>query len=320
MVPTVFPIKPETHIDGTSGTEVQGYLHPRYAASLTEFGKPRLLRNAIGWVLEREIPGTQQRDAMGSYPLFVCGDWTRLGDDLKELDDDLISLTIVTDPLGDFSVQQLQSWFSDRVTPFKEHFIIDLDAKQTVSRHHRYYAQRALAAVEVDVFTDGPAFLDDWIKLYANLSSRHDLTGINAFSRSSFAKQLSVPGLVIFRAQQQRETVGAHLWYVQGETAYSHLAAVSQRGYDLMASYALYAYALDYFGRHARIMHLGAGAGLHNDQADGLARFKRGWANGTRTAYLCGKIFNHKKYHELVTSSACAAGNYFPAYRMNEFR
>jgi hypothetical protein len=301
-------------------TKVQGYLHPAYAESLSEFGRPRLLPNAMGWVLEREIPGTQLRDAMGCYPLFVCRDWTRLGEDLKALDNDFITLTLVTDPLGDYSVHQLHSWFPDRVTPFKEHFIVDFEAQPKVSRHHQYYAQRALAAVEVNVVTDGPTFLDDWIKLYANLSSRHNLTGIKAFSRSSFAKQLSVPGLVILRAQQARETVGAHLWYVQDAIAYSHLAAVSQRGYDLMASYALYAYALDYFGRHARIMHLGAGAGLHDDQADGLARFKRGWANGTRTAYLCGKIFNHKEYYQLVSSSAYAAGNYFPAYRTNEFR
>jgi hypothetical protein len=301
-------------------TEVQGYLHPTYVSSLAEFGSPRFLPNAKGWVLVREIAGTQLRDAMGCYPLFVCRDWANLGDDLNQLEHELISLTLVTDPLGDYSVRQLQNWFSDRVIPFKEHFIVDLEAEPNVSRHHHYYAQRALAAVDVEVVTNGPTFLDAWVKLYEHLSSRHNFTGIKAFSRSSFAKQLSVPGLVIFRAQKGDETVGAHLWYVQDAIAYSHLAAVSPRGYDLMAAYALYAYALDYFGRHVRIMHLGAGAGLQDDRADGLARFKRGWANGARTAYLCGKIFDKQKYYELVAASGGAQGNYFPAYRTNEFR
>ncbi len=303
-----------------NSTELHGYLHPTYAASLSEFGKPRFLPNSMGWVLEREIPGTQLRDAMGCYPLFLCRDWTRLGDDLKELGNDFISLTLVTDPLGHYSVNQLHTWFSDRVTPFKEHFIVDFEARQNVSRHHHYYAERALASVEIEVIPDGPAFLDDWINLYANLSSRHNLTGIKAFSRSSFAKQLSVPGLLILRAHHQGETVGAHLWYVQDSIAYSHLAAVSQRGYDLMAAYALYSYALEYFSRHTRIMQLGAGAGLHDDATDGLARFKRGWANGTMTAYLCGKVFNQNLYDDLVAGSASDVGHYFPAYRTNEFR
>ena len=34
-----------------------GYLHPNYAQSLAEFGKPRELTNCGGWILEREIPG-----------------------------------------------------------------------------------------------------------------------------------------------------------------------------------------------------------------------------------------------------------------------
>ena len=59
-----------------------GYRHALYAASFAEFGRPRPLPRSGGWVLERDIPGTGQRDGMGLYPLFVCPDWNALPDDL----------------------------------------------------------------------------------------------------------------------------------------------------------------------------------------------------------------------------------------------
>ncbi len=77
-----------------------GYRHPLYAASLAEHGTPRRLPASDGWILERDIPGFTGRDAMGCYPLFCCGRWDRLADDLRELGDGLVSLTLVTDPFG----------------------------------------------------------------------------------------------------------------------------------------------------------------------------------------------------------------------------
>lgn len=299
--------------------ELAGYLHPGYAASLAEFGTPRLLPRSGGWVLERKIPDTSSRDAMGCYPLFACQDWKRLHEDLKEMEDDIVSLTLVTDPFGDYTVDVLRDCFPDRLNAFKEHFVIDLKAGQTISKHHRYYAQRAQATIQVELVTDFKLFLDDWLTVYEQLSSRHGLTGIKGFSRASFERQLNVPGMVILRAEHAGETVGAHLWYVQGSLAYSHLMALTARGYELMASYALYPAALDYFGARVEMMDLGGGAGLHADADDGLTRFKRGWANGTRTSFLCGKIFDRGEYQQLVRARAVTADNYFPAYRANEF-
>jgi hypothetical protein len=299
--------------------DVAGYLHPGYAASLAEFGAPRFLTHSIGWILERDIPGTSLRDAMGCYPLFACRNWAGLIYDLNELENDLVSLTLVTDPFGDYSIEELHVCFPDRVLSFKEHFVIDFNAHNQISKHHRYYAQRARAAMHVEVVSNGPAFLDEWVGLYANLTSRYGLSGIKAFSPSSFAQQLSVPGVIILRAEEAGETVGAHIWYVQGPIAYSHLAAVSERGYDLMASYALYAFALEYFADKVRVMDLGASAGINSRGPEGLTRFKRGWANGTRPAYFCCKIFNQERYREIVNATEILPSEYFPAYRSNEF-
>jgi hypothetical protein len=53
-----------------------GYAHPAYATSLAEFGRPHELIQSSGWILERAVPGTDVRDAMGCYPIFACRDWS----------------------------------------------------------------------------------------------------------------------------------------------------------------------------------------------------------------------------------------------------
>ena len=64
---------------------MNGYAHPAYAHSLAEFGSPRPLPRSGGWLLERPIPGSPYRDAMGCYPLFAAQDWSRLYSDLDEI-------------------------------------------------------------------------------------------------------------------------------------------------------------------------------------------------------------------------------------------
>jgi len=56
---------------------------------------------------------------------------------------------------------------------------------------------------------------------------------VNAFSGVAFEKQLSIPGLVAFRATHAGETVGIHLWFEQGDVGYGHLGATTARGHEL---------------------------------------------------------------------------------------
>lgn len=125
----------------------------------------------------------------------------------------------------------------------------------------------------------------------------------------------------MFRALDGDETVGATLWYADREVAYYHLGAYSDAGYELEASFGLFWHVLDYFAREGlRWLNLGAGAGLSDEgQTDGLTRFKRGWANDTRTAYFCGRILDRVKYEEIMRTKQIAASDYFPAYRKGEF-
>lgn len=302
---------------------MNGYSHPAYAASLAEFGTPRLLPRSAGWILERAIADTNWRDAMGCYPLFACQDWSGLRRDLEELQGELVSVAIVADPFGEHEPSYLRRCFPDVVVPFKEHAVVDLSQAPTsfVDAHHRRNARKALERVEVEACEDATHYAAEWNALYAKLVERHNIRGLTAFSESSFRAQLAVPGLMMFRATQGGETVGMTLWYADRGVAYYHLGAYSEAGYELGASFALFWRVIEYFsGLGLQWLNLGAGAGLSGSgEVDGLARFKRGWATGTRTAYFCGRILDRAKYDEITETKRVAASSYFPAYRRGEF-
>jgi hypothetical protein len=297
---------------------MSGYLHPAYAASLAELGEPRVLPGSGGTIVVRTLPDGTHRDAMGAYPLFACHDWSRLADDLEAVGPALVSLTVVTDPFGAYDAQTLRSCFPDLARPFKEHAVVDLtrEPESFVSAHHRRYARAAAKSVRVDEPGEPATLLDEWTRLYDVLVRRHDIRGPAAFSRSAFAAQLAVPGLVALRARLEEATVAILLWYRQGDVAYYHLGAYSEEGYRSHASFALFWTALKTFReRGVRWLDLGAGAGLGEGAASGLDRFKRGWSTGTRPAYLCGRIFDHRTYEALAGGRAA---RYFPAYRADE--
>jgi len=296
-----------------------GYLHPGYAESLGEFGCPRALRRSGGVVLERTIPASSERDAMGCYPLLCCGDWAGLPDDLRDLED-LVSMVCVVDPFAPCDRVVLARWF-DVVVDFKPHFVTELTGplEAIVSRSHRATVRRALRRVDVERCEDPEKHAEEWLALHAYLVRRHQITGIRAFSPAALTRQLALPGMVMFRAMApDGETVGMDLWYVQGDVAYGHLAAFNARGYELRASYATKWEVLRYFHGRVRWLELSGGAGSAPGAADGLVAFKRGWATGTRMAYLCGKILDRARYDALCAARGASGARYFPAYRAGE--
>ncbi len=297
---------------------VTGYAHGDYAASLAEFGRPRLLPRCGGWVLEREVPGAADRDATGCYPLFACRDWSGLADDLRDVGRDLVSVVLVADPFGNHDPALLERTFNYGVLPFKEHHIVQFTEplERSVSSHHRRNVRKALRVVQAERIEDPSAYLSEWLRLYAELTDRHAIEGIRAFSPASFALQLAVPGMVAFRAVHASATVGMVLFYVQDEVAYYHLGAYSPEGYEVGAAFAVFWVALEHFAQRVRFVSLGGDAGL-SDDGGGLARFKRGWANGTRQAFLCKHVGDTDRYAALA--SAGAATTFFPAYRAGEF-
>lgn len=300
---------------------LSGYLHPAYAASLAEFGVPRPLPHCGGWILERAIPGFADRDAMGCYPLFACQDWSRLHQDLEEIGDSLVCLGLVTDPFGDYEPAYLRRCFGAVMVPFKEHYIVDLGnwKNKVLDRTTRKRIRKAFAQLVVEVCPQPRDYLQDWIRLYGVLVQRHSIGALRAFSRTAFARQMEIPGLIVYRAAFQGQTVGMQLVFLQGEVAYGHLIAFDETGYRLGASYAIDAFALEHLAGLARWFDLGGAPGLAEGSASGLREYKLHWATGTRQTYFCGRIFDSQRYAAIARATGLAGAAYFPAYRQGEY-
>jgi hypothetical protein len=293
-----------------------GYASRDYALALAEFGAVRQLPSCGGWLLVRPVAGGAADDGMGCYPLFSCRHWSSLAIDIEMLAEQLVSVSLVTDPFADATLPQLQAAFRDVCYPYKEHVVADLSMplENTVHSHHRRNVRKALGDMEVSQPPAGRDLLAAWLPLYDNLIRRHDITGIARFSLQSFERQMSVPGFTAFAATDGQDILGMTLWFVRDDVAYYHLGAYSDNGYERGASFAIFWSALTHFqAAGVRWAALGAGAGTKAAQS-GLTRFKQGWATGTRTAYFCGRILQPALYRRLAGSFENNA-DYFPAYR-----
>lgn len=299
-----------------------GFLHPEYAASLAEFGAPRALTGSSAWLLERQIDGSPHRDAIGCYPLFCCSDWTRLEEDLAALQGVLVSVAVVTDPFGRYDQGLLERCFPELVVPFKQHFVVDLSiyARETLDRKTRQAINRGLRQVRVERCAEPWPHMDDWVRLYGEAAARFAMSPIQAMSRRAFERQFRIPGLHMWRAVIGTETVAIATVFVHGDTAYGHLIALSEVAYRISAGYAIYATMLDDMRAHVGWFNLGGAPGATEAKQAGIGDFKRQWATGTRTAYLCGRILDSRAYRLLSEARALPGLGYFPAYRAGEFR
>jgi hypothetical protein len=298
-----------------------GYQHGDYARSFADTATPRPLARCGGWLLERDTPALPLRDAMGCYPLFACTDWAGLREDVDALAGDVVSLVLVADPFGPRDAAQLAPAF-DRVAEYKPHFTCDLElpASTTLPRVHRRNTERARERLQLETCTTPLDFLDEWVALYRGLEARHGIAGVRSFSRECLRRQMGVPGLAMFRAVLDGATVGLHQWMVHGDVAYGHLGATSAAGYAHHAAYALYWHAREHFRGRVRWLDLGATPGAPDDPGDGLARFKRGFATGSRPAWLCTRVFDPVRYNALrAATGSPATTNHFPGYRSGDF-
>lgn len=258
---------------------------------------------------------------MGCYPLFVCRDWLKLHEDLTEIDSGLITLSLVTDPFGAFDHAYLAQHFQI-FRPFKRHLIADLgkNIERFVSRHHRYYARKALREMQVEICEEPVRYVDEWTELYHHLIERHRITGIRAFSAGSFRELFQLPGIILVVGKAGGELVGGHVVAIHNNVAYSHLAAFSRSAYKYRVSYGLYWTTLQYLAeRNIRFLDLGASAGIGETEEGGLGQFKAGWSNDSRTVFFCGRIFDNRRYVNLSRQKTVGVTDYFPAYRQGEF-
>lgn len=301
-----------------SHREFAGYRAPGYARSFTGVGRPLPLEQAGGWIIERTIPGTAQRDAMGPYPLFSCADWSALPDELAGLRrHGLSSLLLIAEPRWQ---PPDDTWLKpfDVARPFAAHYVARLDRSpaQIISRHHAYEVRRAARRLEAEVVDRPLDHLDDWVRLYEKLIERHAIRDLRRFSRAAFTELLAQPGVLLLRALSGGRTVGALILMLQDNIAYAHLTAFDDEGYRNGASYLLDWLALEHLSGRSEKIYWGGG----QPGDDGLASYKRGWSTHCETSWLLGAVLDRDAYLALCrqagSSSDCA---YFPAYRQGEY-
>lgn len=297
------------------------YHQINYIHSFSQWGQPVHLKASQSILVEREIKKTPYRDLMNAYPLFVCFNPSGLVEDFEALkqDSQRVAVLVISDPYIE-DIKALKPAFPHVFKPFKQHHYIDFERPLNISKHHKYYANRALKQVDVELLSKPQDYLDEWCHIYKFLVKKHQFFGIKAFSKDAFQWQFKTPGLIVFVARYQSQIVSMHLWYKDPDRRiiYSHLAASNALGYELMASYAIYHQAIHYFSAlDYQYIHLGSGAGLINQNEDGLSYFKRGWSNQKNETYLCGRILQPEIYEKLA--QGYNKHTYFPAYRVGDF-
>lgn len=294
---------------------MSGLTHPysseAYARAFEGLAEPLALPTLGTWVLKRRIPDADRHDAAGCYPLSVLRRGADASADFIRLQSDgLVSLVLVADAFFGPGPDTLRRDF-DVVRPFKSHYVHDYAEAFRYGRHHRYEVKRARAACEVRPVRL-TSHLSDWMRFYDELCARHNISGLQRFSPLYFERLAALPGLHALSAWHAGELTGLHLFIEYDGVAYSHLAAFSAAGYQARAGYAVNDLAIEHF-RGFRLIDFGAGAGVADDPADGLAVFKRGFANRSETFYLCGKVLDAEAYELL--SGGKRRDAYFPAYR-----
>lgn len=297
----------------------KGYLSETYAESLSDFGIPRKLNKCKGWILKRVIKGFPYHDAMGCYPVFLCGDWNSLPDDLKLLEDDLVSLTLITDPFHKIEKYELSDVF-DTAYHYKDHLVADLSQplNQFIQKRASRYSRQALKCMTVEICDQPERYSEEWFQFYSFLVDKHNISDMRKFSKKSFHQLLKTPGITAFIARENQEILGMEIWLETGTVGYDHLLAMSPRGYEMRAGYALKWTAFRHFSEYLEWLDLGSAPGL-DQMENGILFFKKHWSTGTLPVYLCGKIFDKNKYNEICVKRGVRETKYFPAYRAGEF-
>jgi hypothetical protein len=309
---------------------IHPYATEAYARSLSHWGEAVHVPEWGCHVIALDTPGAPDtrgaldtggaldtrggKDAAGTYPLAVMAPDSDLAGGLERLRRlGLVSVTLVLDEFHRPPLEVLREHF-DVVNPFKTHHIRRNSASFAYGKHHRYEVRRASKQVSVRQFELGN-YLPEWSSLYADLIRRHELGGVHEFASSHFDALSRLQGTTSIGAWLDGRLVSAHIWVSDGQYVHSHLAASNGEGYAAGAAYAVYDASVRHFAG-AELLNFGGGAGPSDDPRDGLSRFKKGFANESAPAYICGAILDEGQYHELVRRRGVPPDTlFFPAYR-----
>lgn len=199
----------------------------------------------------------------------------------------LSSVSLVSDPMWSPEHSELERGFQV-CRRFKETYLVDRQAGSApITKRHRNrvsQARRRGAKLREISFAD---HLDIWGDLYAhNVANRQIAQPLSAtyFERLAAFAELRTFAVVI-----DSEIVTITTWMKHDDVLYFHDAASSTAGHDAAASYVAFAHVVE-AADDCRFLFLGGAAEFFDDPLDGLARFKRGFSNGSAVSYLCSAI------------------------------
>lgn len=263
-------------------------------------------------LIRRTISGSARHDVCGLYPMAGLAPSTAIEAGLAALRrQGAVSLVMVPDPLTAPSPPLLAAAF-DVCRPFKTHYVLDRSLPgDAINKHHRYEIRKARRQCSAEIVSLAD-HIDSWMALYGGLVDRHGIEGYGRFSRAYFTELAGMADATAMLARVDDVPVAMSIWLAGEDIAYYHLAAASELGYRTNAMYLLVDAALDHFAAKP-LVHFGGAAGFADSDDSGLARFKRGFANRTVAAHLCGSILDPGAYRDLAGDRA--DGAFFPAYR-----
>jgi len=295
--------------DGVSPAEGHLLASRAYAVGLA--GEAAVLEvPAWGSYVVRRGLGDGLEDAAGVYPLSVFEAPRDFAGGLAQLAEArFVSVVMAPDPLLT-DADQLARVFPV-LRPYKIHHLIDpARGPYAPDKHHRYEIRRAWRSCTVELVPLA-THLDDWRALYAGLVALRQVSGPADFSDAYFQVLADSGSVVAFVARVDGACAAMSLWFAAEGVVYNHLNAANPLGYARGANFALYDAAIAHF-LGAGVINLGAGLSM-GQGADGLAAFKRGFANASVQSYICGAVLDPARYADL--SRGRPDDGYFPAYR-----
>lgn len=292
------------------------YTTYEYVSSYAHVGEPLEIPEWGCWILKRPIGNTGLYDALGGYPAWIVKPNADIQKGLLRLKSlGFVSFVCVPDNYYCPSISELSQYF-EIVHPFKDHYLYDKRLGEfKYSKHHRYECRQALKSVVVKIISL-THHISEWVALYQCLVRRHQISGFLAYPASALCKIASLDKeLTTIAAFQNNILVSCHLWVAYGGQVSSFLAASNTIGYEARASYAIYDKAIQYFGENS-LINFGGSAGIQTNAHAGLAKFKSGFANTCKKAYILGSVLDREKYQDLCKlTNTLNIENFFPAYR-----
>jgi|GEM_PF-3327608 len=213
------------------------------------------------------------------------------------------SISLTTDPMWCPEARMLEEAF-DNCRVFKDNYFVDRAAKPVqIRKRHRNRVNQARQATEIESISLGD-HLELWYELYLKNVDTRQIA--QPFSSLYFERLAAFPELQALAVTAGGEIVAMTLWLRHDDTLYFHDAASSEKGFELSASYAAFARVIEEVA-DCRYVFLGGGADFRNDETDGLAVFKRGFANSSLPSYICSSTLNRPKGRGKSLESAAAS-------------